>query len=414
MKNEILANLNNPIQLERLYRTNKAAFKRAFSSLYPELSDNNLAEFWNARLCLGRDEISWGSSRDLIFVVIASLLAGFFAKLPAILSLNEEFFYTRNAGFIVFPALAAWFGWKHRLSLSQALIIAGGMLASLVFINFLPQAQKSDTLLLSCIHLPVLLWALTGFAFTGEARNNPEKRLGYLRFNGDLVVMTTLILLAGALMSGVTIGLFELIGLRIENFYFEYVVIFGLPAAPILGTYLTRTNPQLVDKVSPVIAKIFSPVVLTMLVAYLIAIIYSGKNPYSDREFLLLFNVLLAGVMAIIFFSIAESSRNNANKLETWILFLLSVVTIIVNGIALSAILFRISEWGFTPNRTAVLGANVLFLLNLLLVTAKLFTVLTNKAGIEDVGKVISTYLPIYIIWAFIVTVLFPLVFAFQ
>lgn len=414
MKNEILANLNNPIQLERLYRTNKAAFKRAFSSLYPELSDNNLAEFWNARLCLGRDEISWGSSRDLIFVVIASLLAGFFAKLPAILSLNEEFFYTRNAGFIVFPALAAWFGWKHRLSLSQALIIAGGMLASLVFINFLPQAQKSDTLLLSCIHLPVLLWALTGFAFTGEARNNPEKRLGYLRFNGDLVVMTTLILLAGALMSGVTIGLFELIGLRIENFYFEYVVIFGLPAAPILGTYLTRTNPQLVDKVSPVIAKIFSPVVLTMLVAYLIAIIYSGKNPYSDREFLLLFNVLLAGVMAIIFFSIAESSRNNANKLETWILFLLSVVTIIVNGIALSAILFRISEWGFTPNRTAVLGANVLFLLNLLLVTARLFTVLTNKAGIEDVGKVISTYLPIYIIWAFIVTVLFPLVFAFQ
>jgi len=414
MKNEILANLNNPIQLERLYRTNKAAFKRAFSSLYPELSDNNLAEFWNARLCLGRDEISWGSSRDLIFVVIASLLAGFFAKLPAILSLNEEFFYTRNAGFIVFPALAAWFGWKHRLSLSQALIIAGSMLASLVFINFLPQAQKSDTLLLSCIHLPVLLWALTGFAFTGEARNNPEKRLGYLRFNGDLVVMTTLILLAGALMSGVTIGLFELIGLRIENFYFEYVVIFGLPAAPILGTYLTRTNPQLVDKVSPVIAKIFSPVVLTMLVAYLIAIIYSGKNPYSDREFLLLFNVLLAGVMAIIFFSIAESSRNNANKLETWILFLLSVVTIIVNGIALSAILFRISEWGFTPNRTAVLGANVLFLLNLLLVTAKLFTVLTNKAGIEDVGKVISTYLPIYIIWAFIVTVLFPLVFAFQ
>lgn len=414
MKNEILANLNNPIQLERLYRTNKAAFKRAFSSLYPELSDNNLAEFWNARLCLGRDEISWGSSRDLIFVVIASLLAGFFAKLPAILSLNEEFFYTRNAGFIVFPALAAWFGWKHRLSLSQALIIAGGMLASLVFINFLPQAQKSDTLLLSCIHLPVLLWALTGFAFTGEARNNPEKRLGYLRFNGDLVVMTTLILLAGALMSGVTIGLFELIGLRIENFYFEYVVIFGLPAAPILGTYLTRTNPQLVDKVSPVIAKIFSPVVLTMLVAYLIAIIYSGKNPYSDREFLLLFNVLLAGVMAIIFFSIAESSRNNANKLETWILFLLSVVTIIVNGIALSAILFRISEWGFTPNRSAVLGANVLFLLNLLLVTAKLFTVLTNKAGIEDVGKVISTYLPIYIIWAFIVTVLFPLVFAFQ
>lgn len=412
MKNEILANLNDPFQLERLYRTNKAAFKRAFRSLYPELGDSRLVEFWNARLDFSREEISWGSRKDLIFVIIASLLAGFFAKLPEIFSLNGEFFYTRNSGFIVFPALAAWFGWKHQLPFGKALVLAGGMLAGLLFINFLPK-RLSDTVILSCIHLPVLLWALTGFAFAGEARNNPEKRLGYLRFNGDLVVMTTLILLAGAIVSGVTIGLFELIGLHILEFYLQYVVIFGLPAAPILGTYLTRTNPQLVDKVSPVIAKIFSPVVLTMLAAYLAAIIYSGKNPYSDREFLLLFNVLLAGVMAIIFFSIAESSRNNAGNLETWILFLLSAVTIIVNGIALSAILFRISEWGFTPNRTAVLGANVLFLLNLLLVTAKLFRVITKKDSIEAVGKVIAAYLPVYIVWAFIVTVLFPVLFGF-
>ncbi len=99
--------------------------------------------------------------------------------------------------------------------------------------------------------------------------------------------MTTLILIAGAILTGVTIGLFSLIGFKIEKFYFDYVVIFGLPAAPILGTYLIETNPQLVGKVSPVIAKIFSPLVLVMLVVYLIAIIYSGKDPYNDREFLL-------------------------------------------------------------------------------------------------------------------------------
>ncbi|MEX2568811.1 MAG: hypothetical protein WD431_22910, partial [Cyclobacteriaceae bacterium] len=43
-------------------------------------------------------------------------------------------------------------------------------------------------------------------------------------------------------------------------------------------------------------------------------------------------------------------------KRELWVLLLLSAVTIIVNGITLSAILFRISEWGITPNRAAVLG----------------------------------------------------------
>ncbi|WP_439882026.1 hypothetical protein ACSX1A_02465 [Pontibacter sp. MBLB2868] len=51
-------------------------------------------------------------------------------------------------------------------------------------------------------------------------------------------------------------------------------------------------HPDLVNKVSPVIARIFSPLVLVMLVIYLFAILYSGKNPYSDREFLIIFNLL--------------------------------------------------------------------------------------------------------------------------
>jgi hypothetical protein len=212
-------------------------------------------------------------------------------------------------------------------------------------------------------------------------------------------------------MTGITIGLFELIGFRIEEFYFKNIVVFGLPAAPIVGTYLTQTNPQLVGKVSPVIAKIFSPLVLVMLIIYILAIIYSGKDPYNSREFLLMFNALLIGVMAIIFFSVAETSKTIKSEMEIWVLFLLSVVTVIVNGIALSAILFRISEWGITPNRAAVLGGNILILIHLLLVTAQLFRVLSKKSDITGVGKAIAFYLPIYCIWTIIVTFIFPLLF---
>jgi hypothetical protein len=252
------------------------------------------------------------------------------------------------------------------------------MLAGLIFINLLPDVTKSDSTVLSCIHLALFLWAVSGFAFVGDAKDNNEKRLRFLKYNGDLLVMTALILIAGAILTGITIGLFSLIGFNIEEFYFQNIVIFGLPAAPIFATFLIRTNPQLVGKVSPVIAKIFSPLVLVMLVIYLVAMIYSGKDPYNDREFLLIFNGLLIGVMAIIFFSVAETSGTPKSQAETWIIFLLSVVTVIVNGIALSAILFRISEWGITPNRAAVLGGNVLILINLLLVTVQLFKVLSK------------------------------------
>lgn len=414
MKDQILSNIGNPRQLEKLYRADKTAFRHAFSDLSPELSDNPLVKFWNERLNFSSDEIAPGARKDLIFVVTAALTAGIIAKFPAIFSINEEFFYSRNIGFIVFPFLTAYFAWKNNMATNTIIFIMISTLAGLIFINFLPEEPKSDTLILSCIHLPLVLWSTLGLAFVGGQIKNSEKLLGFLRYNGELVVMTTLILIAGGIMTGVTIGLFSLIGLNIEEFYFQFVVVFGLAAAPLMGTYLTRTNPQLVGKVAPVIAKIFSPLVLMMLVIYLLAMIYSGKDPYNDREFLLMFNALLVGVMTIIFFSVAETSSAHRRRVEVWILFLLSAITIIVNGIALSAILFRISEWGLTPNRAAVLGGNVFILIHLLLVTVQLLRILSGKTDIAAVGKAIAHYLPVYYFWAIVVTFIFPLIFQFQ
>jgi hypothetical protein len=414
MKELILSQLDNPRQLEKLYRQNKLSFKRSFNSLYPQIMDSPVAEFWIERLNYESDDLSWGSHKDLLFVLIASMIAGLIAKTPAIFNLAEEPFYTRNIGFILFPALSAYFAWKNKLQAGRIGFIFGAVLLGVGFINLLPFAKRSDTLVLSCIHLIVFLWSILGFAFTGEVSDNNGKRLAFLKYNGDLLVITALIVIACGILSAITIGLFSLIGFQIEKFYFQYIVITGLPAAPIVGTYLIQNNPQLVGKVSPVIARIFSPLVLAMLVIYVAAIIISGKDPYNDREFLMIFNALLIGVMAIIFFSIAETSNNIQRKAEIWMLALLSAITIVVNGIALSAILFRIAQWGATPNRIAVLGSNVLILVNLLLVSTRLFKAASGRKEITAVEKAITGFLPVYFLWATIVTFLFPFIFGFR
>jgi len=414
MKDLITAHINEPQQLEKLYRSNKAVFKRAFRTLYPDLQGNPIVEVWHERLSYDSDDISWGTSQEVWLVVLASLMAGTIAKLPAFAHLDQEFFYTRNIGFIIFPLLAAYFAWKNKLPTSKMAIMGAIFLLGGLFINLLPNTSSSDTLTLSCIHLVLLMWSILGFAFVGKAVAKHEKRLDYLKYNGDLVVMTTLIVISGWILSAITVGLFRLIGFHIEEFYFENIGVYGLAAAPLVGTYLTQTNPQLVGKVSPVIAKIFSPLVLVMLVVYLGAIVYSGKDPYNSREFLMIFNVLLIGVMALIFFSVAETSKTLHNRAQVWVLFLLATLTIVVNGVALSAILFRISEWGITPNRTAVLGGNLLILVNLLLVMIQLSKVLTQKATLADVGKTIAIYLPIYSLWTLVVTFLFPFLFGFK
>ena len=140
--------------------------------------------------------------------------------------------------------------------------------------------------------------------------------------------MTTIMVITGGLLTVVTFGLFELIDIKIEEFYSHYILVWGIPATPIVGTYLVRENPQLTNKISPVIAKIFTPLVMVVLLVYLFALIFTGKNPYNDLEFLLTFNLLLIGVMAIILFSIAETPKNTDGRIGTILLFGLSAVTI--------------------------------------------------------------------------------------
>jgi len=414
MKNDIIQNLGNPRKLESLYRANKTIFKKEFNLIYADIQQEPIAQIWNERLNFENETLNWDSKKDFILVVLASLLAGFIAKIPQIFDVNPEFYYPRNIGFVVFPVLTAYFAWKQNLQLKQVLSISGIFLASLFYINFLPDIPTSDTLILACIHLPLFLWSLYGFIFVGGKFSNVQQRLEFLRFNGDFIVMTTIILISGGILSAFTISLFELLDLNIAEFYMMNIGILGLSAAPIIGTYLVQTNPQIINKVSPIIAKLFTPLVLVMLTAFLGTILFTGKDPYNDREFLILFNVLLIAVMALILFSLSESSKNETGFWTISLLLGLAVITVIINGIALSAIIFRISEWGFTPNRIAVLGSNLLILSNLLMVTFHLLKSVKNPALFVLAEKSIASFLPFYSLWAAIVVFLFPVLFGFK
>ncbi len=82
MKNEIVNHIDQPKVLEKMYQDNKVNFKKEFNVVYPEIENNPIAMVWHERLNYENNEISWGSPKELSFVIIASLLAGFIAKIP--------------------------------------------------------------------------------------------------------------------------------------------------------------------------------------------------------------------------------------------------------------------------------------------------------------------------------------------
>lgn len=413
VKEELLQHIDNPKQLEKLYRKNKTGFQRVFNAIYPDIQGHTSAQVWNERLNFEQGDLFLGPKKEMLFVLLAALVTGLLARIPEFTGMNADYFFMRNIGLVGSPMLMAYFLWKQKTALRQILVPLVAVILSAFYINFLPNNPASNSILLACIHLPVFLWTLLGYSFAGGNWKSHSQRINFLRFNGDFAVMSALLVLAGGLFTGITIGLFELIGLHIQEFYAKHIVIWGISAIPILSTYLVLNNPQLVNKISPLIARIFTPLVFVTLLVFLIAIIYTGKNVYNDRNFLLLFNGLLIAVMAIILFSVTEITKNTAGKLNLFILFGLSLLTILLNGIALSAIAFRLSEFGITPNRIAVLGANLLIFINLLFVAYQLFRILKGKAHVQQLENSIVVLLPVYGIWSVVVTFLFPLLFSF-
>ena len=414
MKNLITANLMNPEKLERLYRSNPTGFTQAFQEIYPEIQSDLTAQIWHERLRTTRDEITKGSSKDWIFVSVISLFVAFFMQVPDLFSISHDFYFPRNIAFIGMPGIAAFFAFKQGLTFRQVAGPFAIVILSVFFVNYLPNNLASDTLILTCIHLPILTWLMVGYVFSGANLAISSKRIDFLRFHGDLLVMSAVILLAGGLFTALTINLFNLIDVKIEDFYFRYLVLSVLPSVPLLATLLVHQNPTLVSKISPVIARIFTPLVTMMLILFLCAFIYSGKDPYNDRDFLLIFNGVLVGVMALVLFSVSEATKESSSFFQRISLVTLAVLAIVNNGIALSAIAFRLLELGITPNRLAVFGSNILVLIHLILVTRELLGLIRGQKNLGDVEASMTYFLPVYAIWAAVVSFVFPFVFSFQ
>jgi hypothetical protein len=350
-------------------------------------------------------------------MIAVCLFAGFLIKIPDLFNINVNsfFFYEKDAAIIVFLALSIYaFAIKRDFSKRNLLITVLVFIVSIIYINLLPNDRSSASVNLVYIHMPLLIWCLYGLVYTDFDFKDQTKRIEYIRHNGDMAIMGALILIAGGILMMITIGLFQAIGIHVENFYMNYILLIGLVSAPVLTSYVLRNYTTLTNRIAHIIATIFSPLVLITLVIYLIAIPISGKDPYNDRNFLMIFNIMLLGVMALIVFSVSETSRNMKQKFNELVLFILSIVTLLINLIALSAIFYRLGEFGLTPNRLAILVSNILIFVNLIMITIDLYKINFKKAELEKVELTISKYLPVYVIWVLIVVFGFPLFFGMK
>jgi len=410
MSAQVLQMLEQPDQLEALYREDPAGFRASLDEALQANPASVVLEVWRARLEYDNPGLSRGWFTKLAYAVTTALVFGALVRLPAVW-LDEEWYYPRFAPSLVLLALSSYFWMERRV---RGALIAGLGLAvvTTVYVGLLP--GHTDSVVMAMMHLPIVFLTFLGFVFMGSSWRTTDARIRFVRMNGELLILSSLVALGGMVFSGVTISLFELLSKGNGDWYARNVAVVGAVGVPVAGAFLYDVVFARRTGIAVALARVFAPLFLVMSVVYLVVGILGGQNPFLDRSFLITVDGLLLVVLGITVYSIVGDGQATQVKMFDYISIALVAVTLVIDVIALSAILFRLASFGFTPNRVVVLGVNLVIMIHLSCLFWTYVHTIRRKSERVAVERVVTRYLPVYALWAVVVTFLLPVVFGFD
>ena len=359
-----------------------------------------------------------GAERRGFWIMAAFAVAAAIAvRLPEAFGFNltdsdDASFYARNFSLLVLPALAGWFVWLKRPPSWVTAVIGAVVAASAAVINAYPFDDDSSTFVLAALHLPVLLWLVIGLARTGERWRLAGPRMDYVRFTGEWIVYGVLIALAGAVFSALTVGAF--VALDIDTRWMtEWVMVAGSAGAVVVTAWLVEFWAGAVSRFASMLAYIFTPLFAAMLVVFLVAVPAAGRSIEADREALILFNVLLGFVVGLLLFCGAARRPGDRPGFFDCAATVLAAAGLLTSVLTLVAVVGRIADFGWSPNRAAIAGINAIFLVNLAGSVWLYLELWRRRRPFGDIVRWQTAHFGIYAAWAALVVVAFPPIFGF-
>jgi len=341
-------------------------------------------------------------------------------KVPALFGLSflkpadDTDFYMRNLGLFVLPFLAVFFALRRGLPKSGWFWLAVPFAAAGLLANVFPFPTDSHTGMLTAMHLPIALWLMVFYAYAGGRWRQHDRRMNYVRFSGEWFIYYTLIALGGGALVGLTLFIFKAIGLDAERAVVAWVMPCGAMGAVIIGAWLVEHKQSVIENMAPVLTWIFTPLFTALLFVFVGAMIWTGKPIDVGREVLIGFDLLLVVVLGLLLYAVSARDAQAPPGRFDVLQLLLVVSALIVDALALWAIAARISEFGFSPNRTAALGLNLLLLVNLGWSAVLYARFIRRRAPFARLERWQTSYLPAYAVWAWLVTALFPVIFKYR
>ncbi len=354
---------------------------------------------------------------DAIVAFALAVAAAVAVKMPALFGKEMDDpnagFYVRNASLFVLPLLTGYFVWKRRLRGRTLGWLAAAYVAAAVFANVYPFVPEGSTEVLTVIHVPIALWLMVGMAYAGVRWSQVEGRMDFIRFSGELFIYYVLIALGGGVFTAFLVMMFQAIGIDAEWFIQRWLVPCGAAGAVVIASWLVEAKQSVIENMAPVLTRLFTPLFAGLLLTFLGTLLLTGRGIDIERNMLIAFDLLLVVVLGLLLYSVSARDPRSPPGAFDIAQVVLVVSALVADAVALWAIAARITEFGYSPNRVAALGVNVILLVNLAWSAVLYLRFLKGRGSITGLERWQTNYLPVFAVWAAIVVIVFPPLFGY-
>ncbi|HET9254732.1 MAG TPA: permease prefix domain 1-containing protein [Pseudonocardiaceae bacterium] len=352
------------------------------------------------------------SRRELLAMVLCAAGAAVSVTVPELFGMRLErdgSFYGPNASLFALPWLAAFLASRRgaRRPLIGILVALFALAAAAA--NAYPLAQKSQSVVITSIHLPIALWLVVGLAYVAGDWRSSRRRMDFIRFTGEWFVCFVLIALGGGVLVAFMTGTFHAIGIDPEKFITQWLLPCGAAAATIVAAWLVEAKQSVAGNIAPVLTRLFTAVLL----AFLAAIIWTSAGIDLEREALILSDLLLVVVLGLLLYSISARDPLAPPGLPDQPQLALVLSALAIDMLVLLEITGRITAYGTTPNKAAALGENIILLANLAWSAWLLLRFTRRHTPFAALEHWQTGYLPVYAAWAWIVVLILPPLFSY-
>jgi hypothetical protein len=365
----------------------------------------------------GPNEKATAASRlDLLVMIGCAAAAAVAIKVPAAFGMSfsdDAGFYQRNTSLFALVPLAAYFVCRRGVRPVVIGVLALLFALGVVGANAYPLADDAHTSILTAIHLPLALWLAVGVAYVAGDWRSDRRRMDFIRFTGEWFIYFVLMALGGGVLSAFTAGTFDAIGVDASGFIESWLLPCGAVAAVVVAAWLVEAKQSVIENMAPVLTRVFTPLFVVTLLAFVAGIIWTGNGIDIERDVLILFDLLLVVVLGLLLYGISARDPGARQGLFDRLQLALVTAALVIDVLVLLAIAGRITEFGFSPNKTAALGENIILLTNLAWSAWLLLGFLRRRLPFARLERWQTGYLTVYAGWAWTVVLAFPLIFDF-